>query len=40
MKSLIIFPNELDINGNIFESLDKFFEYTYIHRKIIEDEFD
>ena len=31
---------ELGVNGNICEILDKYFEYTNKHRKIIEDEYD
>ena len=31
---------ELCIDGNICEILDKYFECTIKHRKIIEDEYD
>ena len=33
-------PKELNNNGSICEMLDKFFEYTNKHRKIIEHEYD
>ena len=35
-----IISQDLNINGNICDILDKFFEYTNKHRKIIEDEYD
>ena len=35
-----IISNELNINGNICESLDNCFEYRNKHRKIIENEYD
>ena len=34
----IIMSQELGVDGNICEILDKYFEYTNKHRKIIEDE--
>ena len=33
------FSKDLAIYGNICEILDKYFEYTYKHRKLIEDEY-
>ena len=33
-------PKELDLNGNIYEILDKYFEYENKHRKTIENEYD
>ena len=32
--------NKLNVNGNICEILDKYFEYTNKHRKVTEDEHD
>ena len=35
-----ILSKELNINGNICEILDKYFEYTNKQRKILENEYD
>ena len=35
-----IISKEIDINGNVCEILERYFEYTKKHRKIIEDEYD
>ena len=37
---LNINSKELDNNGNVCENLEKYFEYTNKHRKIIENEYD
>ena len=37
---LIIMSQEVSVNGNICEILDKYFEYTNKHRKILENEND
>ena len=39
-KVIIIILKELDINGNKCEILDKYFEFTNKHRKIIENEYN
>ena len=36
----IIISKEIGVNGNICEILDKYFEYTIKHRKIIGNEYD
>ena len=35
-----IFSKQLGVNGNVCEIVDKYFEITTKHRKIIEDEYD
>ena len=35
-----IISKKLDINGNVCEILERFFEYTNKHRKIFENEYD
>ena len=35
-----IIPRELDNNGNVYDVLDSYFEYTNKHTKIMENEYD
>ena len=39
-KIFKIFSKQLSVNGNVCEIVDKYFESTIKHRKIIEDEYD
>ena len=39
-KVFEIISEELNVNGNVCEIVDKYFEYTNKHRKIIENEYD
>ena len=40
VKVFIFFSKELNFNGNVCEILERYFEYTNKHRKIIENECD